>query len=68
MIWKSAVHLDVVLPDFKICGWKENGELLWLDEPKDIKEIMFDSRYQDQYDYCSKNESNDELGGFDAFS
>ena len=48
MIWKSTVHLNVVLLDFKICGWKENGEFLWLDKPKDIEEILFDSRYQDQ--------------------
>ena len=36
--------------------------------PKDTEEIMFDSRYQDQYDYGSENESNDELDEFDAFS
>ena len=36
--------------------------------PENIEEIMFDSRYQDQYDYGSENESNDELGAFDAFS
>ena len=61
MIWKSAVHPNVVLLDFKVCGWKEIRELLLMDEPllKDIEEIMFDSRYQDQYDYGSENESND---------
>ena len=70
MISKSAVHPNVVLPDFKVCGWKENGELLWMDElfPKDNEQIMFDSRYQDQYSYDSENESNGELGEFDAFS
>ena len=36
--------------------------------PENIEEIMFDSRYQDQYDYGSENESNDELDAFDAFS
>ena len=70
MIWKSAVNANVVLLDFKVCGWKEIRELLLMDEPllKDIEEIMFDSRYQDQYDYGSENESNDELDAFDAFS
>ena len=70
MIWKSAVHLNVVYSDFKVCGWKENGELLWMGEPssKDIEEIMFGSRYQDQYDYGSENERNSELDKFDAFS
>ena len=70
MISKSAVHPNVVLPDFKVCGWKENGELLWMDElfPKDNEQIMFDSRYQDQYSYDSENESNGELDEFDAFS
>ena len=28
MIWKTAVNPNVVLPDFKVCGWKENLELL----------------------------------------
>ena len=61
MIWKSAVNANVVLLDFKVCGWKEIRELLLMDEPllKDIEEIMFDSRYQDQYDYGSENDSND---------
>ena len=36
--------------------------------PENIEEIMFDSRYQDQYDYGIENESNDELDAFDAFS
>ena len=36
--------------------------------PNDIEEIMFDSRYQDQYDYGSENESNGELDQFDGFS
>ena len=66
---ESAVHLNVVLLDFQVCGWKENGQLLWMDKPfpKDIEE-MFDSRYQDQYNYGSENESNDKLDEFDAFS
>ena len=70
MIWKSEVLRNVVHPDFKVCGWKENGELLWIDEPfpKDIEEIVFDSRYQDQHDYGNENESNDELEEFDAFN
>ena len=61
MIWKSAVHPNVVLLDFKVCGWKEIRELLWMVEPllKDIEEIIFDSRYQDQYDYGSEKDSND---------
>ena len=42
----------------------------WMDEPfpKDIEETIFDSTYQDQYDYGSENENNEELGEFDAFS
>ena len=70
MIQKSAVHPNVVLLDFRVCGWKENGELLWIDEhfPKDIEEIMFDSRYQDQYYHGSENESNDELDESNALS
>ena len=70
MISKSAVHPNVVLPDFKVCGWKENEELLWMDKPfpRDIEEIMFDPRYQDQYSYGSENESNGELDEFDPFS
>ena len=36
--------------------------------PKDNEQIMFDSRYQDQYSYDSENESNGELDEFDAFS
>ena len=70
LIWKNAIHPNIVLPDFKVCGWKENGELLWMNKPfpNDIEEIMFDSRYQDQYDYGSENESNGELDQFDGFS
>ena len=56
MVWKSAIHPNIVLSDFKACGWKENGELLWMDEPfpEDIEQIMFDSRYQDQCDKAVK--------------
>ena len=38
MIRKTAVYPNQVLPDFKVCGWEENGELLWVGEPfpKDI--------------------------------
>ena len=36
--------------------------------PENIEEIMFDLRYQDQYDYGSENESNDKLDEFDACS
>ena len=70
MIWKRAVHLNFILPDFKVFGWKENGKLLWMDEPfpNNIEEIIFDSRYHDQYDYHSRNKSNNELDKFDAFS
>ena len=70
MIWKHAVNPNVVLPDFKVCRWKENGELIRMEEPfpKDIEEMMSDSRYQYQYDYGSENESNNELDEFDAFS
>ena len=69
MIWKSAVHPNVFLPDLKVCGWKEKRELRWMDAPfpKDIEEIMFDLRYRDQYDYGSKNEGNDKLNEFDAY-
>ena len=36
--------------------------------PNNIEEIIFDSRYHDQYDYHSRNKSNNELDKFDAFS
>ena len=42
MIGISAINQNVVLSDFKVCGWKQNGELLWMDEtfPKDTEEIQ----------------------------
>ena len=70
MIWKSTVRPNVVLPNFKIFGWEEKGELLWKNEHflEDVEVIMFDSRYQDQYYYGSENESNNQLDMFDAMS
>ena len=70
MIWKRAVRRNVILPNFKIFGWEEIGELLWINEHflEDVEVIMFDSRYQDQYYYGSGNESNNQLDKFDALS